>query len=115
MLFEKKTRFLASGFLFTCDNFTFIVTVFRFFFVFLMGFCFLNGFPNPFIVSYRTCSFCVLIGCYLNCRSARMFFSTFLRTAKLKMNFSALLYLSPRLRALCHYALSLAKVFRSFA
>ena len=40
-----KIHFLASGFLFTCGNFTLIFTVFQFF-----GSVFLNGFPNPFIV-----------------------------------------------------------------
>ena len=40
-----KIRFLASGFLFTCDNFTLIFTVFR---CFDLDF-YLIGFPNPFI------------------------------------------------------------------
>ena len=38
--------FRASGFLFTCGNFTLIFSVFS---IFWIGF-FLNGFPNPFIV-----------------------------------------------------------------
>ena len=42
-----KIRFLASGFLFTCGNFTLIFTVF---FDFLDRIFFLNGFHNPFIV-----------------------------------------------------------------
>ena len=39
-----KIRFLDSGFLFTCGNFTLIFTVFS---IFWIGF-FLNSFPNPF-------------------------------------------------------------------
>ena len=41
-----KIRFHASGFSFTCGNFTLIFTVFWFF----GSDFFLNGFPNPFIV-----------------------------------------------------------------
>ena len=41
-----KIRFLASGFLFTCGNFTSILQFFRFF----GSDFFLNGFLNPFIV-----------------------------------------------------------------
>ena len=44
-----KIRFLGSGFLFTCGNFTLIFTVFS---VFWIGF-FLNGFPNPFTAHSR--------------------------------------------------------------
>ena len=42
-----KIRFLASGFLFTCGNFTLIFTIFSQFFGSVF---FLNGFPNRFIV-----------------------------------------------------------------
>ena len=45
-----KIRFLASGFLFTCGNFTLIFTVFRFF----GSDFYLNGFLNPFIVRSRS-------------------------------------------------------------
>ena len=42
----NKIPFLASGFLFTCGNFTLIFTFFSIFdWIF-----FLNGFPKPFIV-----------------------------------------------------------------
>ena len=44
---RTKIRFLASGFLFTCGNFTLIFTVF---FRFFGSVFFLNGFSNPFIV-----------------------------------------------------------------
>ena len=44
-----KIRFLGSGFLFTCGNFTLICTVFS---IFWIGF-FLNGFPNPFTAHFR--------------------------------------------------------------
>ena len=40
-----KIRFLGSGFLFTCGNFTLMFTVFS---IFLDRFFFLNCFPNPF-------------------------------------------------------------------
>ena len=46
-----KIRFLASGFLFTCGNFTLIFTVF---FRFFGSDFFVNGFPNPFIVRSRS-------------------------------------------------------------
>ena len=46
-----KIRFLASGFLFTCGNFTLIFTIF---FNFLDRIFFLNGFSNPFIVRSRS-------------------------------------------------------------
>ena len=49
-------RFLASGFLFTCGNFTLTFTVFS---IFWIGLFFLNGFPSPFMVHYRP-SFCLL-------------------------------------------------------
>ena len=42
-----KIGFLASGFLFTCGNFTLIFTIF---WIFWIGFFFLNAFSNPFIV-----------------------------------------------------------------
>ena len=45
-----KIRFIGSGFLFTCGNFTLIFTVFS---IFWIGF-FLNGFSNPFIVRSRS-------------------------------------------------------------
>ena len=46
-----KIRFIGSGFLFTCGNFTLIFTVlFRFF----GSDFFLNGFSNPFIVRSRS-------------------------------------------------------------
>ena len=45
-----KICFLASGFLFTCDNFTLIFTVFRFFGLHF----FLNGFSNPLTVRSRS-------------------------------------------------------------
>ena len=46
-----KIGFLASGFLFTCGNFTWIFTVF---FDFFGSVFFLNRFPNPFIVRSRS-------------------------------------------------------------
>ena len=46
----KKVRFIDSGFLFTCGNFTLIISVFRFF----GSDFFLNGFPNRFIVRSRS-------------------------------------------------------------
>ena len=46
-----KIRFIGSGFLFTCGNFTLIFTVF---FRFFGSDFFLNGFPNPFIVLSRS-------------------------------------------------------------
>ena len=45
-----KIDFLASGFLFTCGNFTLIFTVFSIFWIVFL----LNGFPNPFIVRSRS-------------------------------------------------------------
>ena len=45
-----KIRFLASGFLFTCGNFTLIFIVFS---ICWIGF-FLNGFPNQFTAHSRT-------------------------------------------------------------
>ena len=45
-----KIRFIGSGFLFTCGNFTLIFSVFRFF----VSDFFLNGFSNPFIVRSRS-------------------------------------------------------------
>ena len=45
-----KIRFIGSGFLFTCGNFTLIFTVFS---IFGSDF-FLNGFSNPFIVRSRS-------------------------------------------------------------
>ena len=47
--FWTKIRFLASGFLFTCGNFTLIFTVFSIF----GSIFFLNGFANPLIVRSR--------------------------------------------------------------
>ena len=42
-----KIRFIGSGFLFTCGNFTLIFLVFS---IFFGSDLFRNGFPNPFIV-----------------------------------------------------------------
>ena len=61
-----KIRFLASGFLFTCGNFTLIYTVFS---IFWIGF-FSKWFPNPFIVRSRS-SFLF---------SQRKFFELYVRT-----------------------------------
>ena len=49
-VFEQKFAFSLVVFLFTCGNFTLIFTVFS---IFWIGFYFLNGFPNPFIVPSR--------------------------------------------------------------
>ena len=78
-----KIRFLASGFLFTCGNFTLIFTVFdilhRSFprmvflvhwfsvFYFFIWF-FRNGFPNSLMVRFRY-SFCLVNESSLNCTS----------------------------------------------
>ena len=51
-----KIRFLGSGFLFTCGNFTLIFTVFS---IFGSDF-FLNGFPNPFKALSRPSFLCEL-------------------------------------------------------
>ena len=60
-----KICFLASGFLFTCGNFTLI---FKDFFDFLPLFFFRNGFPNSLLVRSRS-SFCSVNENSLNCTS----------------------------------------------
>ena len=115
-----KIHFLASGFLFTCGNFTL-------FFRFFWSDFFLNVFCNPFIVRSRSCflfSQCKFFELYVRTCPAMFFCFVVWRSFSFwicsdsnaeKVKFSFFLSLRAFARVTSFSILSLGKVLRSFA
>ena len=78
-----KIRFIGSGFLFTCGNFTLIFTVF---FRFFGSDFFLNGFSKPFIVRSRS-SFLFSQWKSLNCTSGLVLLCFFVSSSDALFSF----------------------------